>query len=78
MQERLQTLIAEILDLPTARITADLRRESTDAWDSMNHLRLITALEQAFGVQLTMDEIAGIESASQLEQIIRAHGGLLE
>lgn len=76
MDSRLQALIAEILDVPPSQIAADMRRRETETWDSMNHLRLITAVETAFAVRLTMDQIAHIESPRQLEQILRSRGAL--
>ncbi|HEX2459037.1 MAG TPA: acyl carrier protein [Vicinamibacterales bacterium] len=72
MNERLRALIAEILDIRPADIAADMARESTTQWDSLSHLRLITALEDEFGISLTMDEIAAIRTPRQLQAIIDA------
>jgi acyl carrier protein len=72
MNERLRALIAEILDMRPADIAADMARESTTQWDSLSHLRLVTALEDEFGISLTMDEIAAIRTPRQLQTIIDA------
>jgi len=77
MNERLKVLIAEILDMPPADIAPDMVRESTTEWDSLTHLRLITALEEEFGVALTMDEIVAIHTPQQLQTIIDSHGAPL-
>ena len=74
MNERLKALIAEILDMRPADIAADMARESTTQWDSLSHLRLMTALEDEFGVSLTMDEIAAVHTPRQLQTIIDAQG----
>ena len=74
MNERLRALIAEILDMRPADIAADMARESTTQWDSLSHLRLMTALEDEFGVSLTMDEIAAVRTPRQLQTIIDAQG----
>lgn len=76
MDLRLQAVIAEILDLEPAAVRDDMRREDTDAWDSLNHLRLVTAVESEFGVRLSLDEIGSVDSPRALEDLIRAHGGL--
>jgi acyl carrier protein len=76
LDSALQRLIAEILDVPPGEVRADMRREDTGAWDSMSHLRLVTAVESAFGVRFTMEEIATIGSPMELQQIIQSHGGL--
>ena len=57
-----------------ADIAADMARESTTQWDSLSHLRLMTALEDEFGVSLTMDEIAAVRTPRQLQTIIDAQG----
>jgi acyl carrier protein len=75
---RLHTLLAEFLELDPETLTDDTEREDTETWDSMTHLRLITAAEATFHVKLTMDEIAAVNTPRDLEQLIRAHGGLHE
>jgi acyl carrier protein len=70
MTKRLQSLIAEMLDLPEDEITADTRREDTESWDSLNHLQLVTAIEKEFGVKLSMDEIAATTTAGDLQRIV--------
>ena len=74
MNQRLQTLIADVLDLQSSEIGPDLRRADTAEWDSLNHLRLVTALEEEFGVRLTLDQIVQIQSVGQLDQILQQRG----
>mgnify|MGYP001142743029 CR=1 FL=1 len=70
MQERLRELIAAVLDLPPQEITPGMQRGEVAGWDSMSHLRLITAIEEEFGVRFTMDEIADLQTPAQLQQAI--------
>jgi acyl carrier protein len=74
MNERLQSLIAEILDIPVAEVVPDLLRTATEHWDSLNHLRLMTAFEEEFGIRLTMPQIAEIQSPGQLQQLLDERG----
>jgi acyl carrier protein len=78
MHAQFTDVLAEVLEVDPATVTDDLRREDVETWDSLTHLRLITALEATFHVQLTMDEIAAATTPRALEQFIRAHGGLHE
>jgi acyl carrier protein len=78
MHLRFRDVLAEILEVDPETVAEDMRREDTESWDSLTHLRLITAMEETFHVQLTMDEIAAANSPRALEQFIRAHGGLHE
>ncbi len=72
MNPRLAELIAETFDIPVASVTPELTRDEHPAWDSLNHLRLVTALEEEFGVQLSMDEIENTTSAAQLDALVGA------
>jgi acyl carrier protein len=76
MDARLRAVMAEILELEPAALHDGMRRQDTTTWDSLTHLRLMTAIESTFGVKLTMDEITAADTAQRLEQFIRAHGGL--
>lgn len=70
--KELKTLIADMLDVPEDQITADARRADIESWDSLNHLQLVTAVERQFSVKLSMDEIAGIETAGDLDALVAA------
>lgn len=70
MQPQLRTMLAEVLDIPLTHVTPALVRGETGAWDSLNHLRLMTAVEQEYGVSFTMDEIIGVRTPGDLEQAI--------
>jgi acyl carrier protein len=71
---RLRDLIAEILDLDPAQVVAHMRRSDTEAWDSLTHLRLVTAIESAFGAKFTMDEIANLQTPAELQRTLARCG----
>ncbi len=76
MHARVRTIVAEILGVDPASFGDDTRREEFESWDSMSHLRLITAVESTFGVHLTMEEIEALQSPRDVEDVVRAKGGL--
>ena len=51
---------------------ADLRREYEPRWDSLKHVEMIFALEDAFGIRMTEDEIGRLASASDIVAAIRS------
>ena len=73
MRDTLDQLIAEILDLDMTQVTDDLSPESAARWDSLNHLRLITAVEHAFEIRLSMHEIMSISNVARLRELIATH-----
>lgn len=70
MNERLRVLVAELLDLPPGEVTPEMRRADIETWDSLSHLRLITAIESEFGATFTMDEIAQLQTPGDMQRII--------
>ena len=62
MDERIRAIMAEILRLPAERIGADAAIGTVPNWDSTAHMRMMIALEDAFGVDL--DETRMVEMTS--------------
>ena len=83
--ERQQTMASE-LDYPQlAEVFADVLQyagplEATTSprevprWDSLQHIALVTAIERAFAITLSMDEIMEMRSAGAIEAVLRRHG----
>jgi acyl carrier protein len=69
-EDAFRTIVAECLEVPAIRVTASLVRRDTPEWDSLNHLRLITALESELGARFTMEEIASIETIADVMRIV--------
>lgn len=69
MTDAIDAEIAEILSLALGRpVTADenLARADEPKWDSLKHLEIIFAIEGAYGVAFSPDEIAAIAGAADL------------
>jgi len=75
VDEQIKELVADVLDLDEDEITAELSPDDTEYWDSMNHLRLVTALEEEFDIKLTMDEVQSIENVGDIYAVVKSHKG---
>jgi acyl carrier protein len=73
LNQKLAEVMADILDVAVGEVTPETVRDGHPTWDSFNHLRLMTAIEEEFGVQFSMDEIEGIETAGQLDALLSTH-----
>ncbi len=73
MNQKLADVIAETLEIKPSEVTPETERDGHPTWDSFNHLRLMTAIEEEFGVQFSMDEIEGIETFGQLDQLLAGY-----
>jgi acyl carrier protein len=43
-------------------------------WDSLAHMFFITKLEEAYGIELTGDEIAGMQTVGDIKKVITSKG----
>jgi acyl carrier protein len=60
MEERLLTIISEVLELPRDRIHLDLRADQVENWDSLCQLNLVSAVESGFNVTIPIEELDAI------------------
>lgn len=65
-EQRLRTVVVQTLRIPEARYRPDLQLGDLDEWDSVAHLELVAAIEQAFGVQLSADEMVELTSLEKI------------
>jgi acyl carrier protein len=70
--DRLRRIVAEVLGCDASALADDLKLATTDTWDSLNHLRIVTAAEEEFGIRLSMEEIQSIDTIATLASIVRA------
>lgn len=68
-------LVCDVIGADCDAVDSDTPREEVGEWDSLNHLRVITAVEQEFGITFLMDEIESIDCINRLEDLIVAHSG---
>jgi acyl carrier protein len=73
-QTRLEAIFREIFDDDSLQLGPEMNRENFEAWDSLGHIRLVSALEETFGVTFTLDEIEGMTSVSQILAVLAAKG----
>ncbi|MBA3562402.1 MAG: acyl carrier protein [Gammaproteobacteria bacterium] len=73
MHRTVEQIIAEVFEVDESSLSDDLTPETVDRWDSLNHFRLITALEQAFRIKLSMREIQSLESIGKIREVVDRH-----
>ena len=66
-------IMAAVFGLKAASIDAGASAENIEAWDSLQHLNLILALEQRFGIQLSVDEITNVNSYTSIVSLVSRH-----
>ena len=64
--------VAEVLNLRKDEIGIETRAADLEAWDSFGHVRIVLALEQLFGIELSMAEIEAADSIAGLTSVVEA------
>ena len=72
VEARIREVMAAILEVEPEGIDGGFAREGTASWDSLNHLRLVSALEEAFGVRFTMREVGELDGFHSIRDLIAA------
>lgn len=72
--ERLQPLVAETLQVAPDLITPETMDEDLPAWDSLGHVKLTMAIEQAFGVYVEVDDFGQLKSVPGILAYLQAQG----
>lgn len=62
IENRVRTTLADVLALDALKIDASTSNETVQEWTSMNHLTVVMALEEEFGINFTDDETVTLTS----------------
>jgi acyl carrier protein len=73
--ERLTPIFRDVFDdselVPVPTMTA----KDVSEWDSLNHIRLMVAVEKAFNLKFTTAEVSGFRDVGHLAETIQARSG---
>jgi acyl carrier protein len=73
MEDRIKTIMADILDVPMDMIQDGFGPDDTLSWDSMNNLRLVTAIEEEFNIKLSMDDINRMVDFGKVKTVLSGY-----
>jgi acyl carrier protein len=71
-ERRIREVMSQVLELDPASIHEDFSRADAPLWSSLNHLQMISALEEAFGITFTMKEVGEMERFDSIRRLIAA------
>ena len=74
MDGRLKALLADTLQIPEARVAEDLAMKDVETWDSLRHMELIAAIEKAYALDLTFEEIVSMQTVDQIRRVLSLRG----
>jgi citrate synthase len=59
-------VVARVLGCPPAAITTESAMKRTHKWDSLGHVSVVTALEEAYGVSISDDEMLALTTMKSI------------
>jgi acyl carrier protein len=60
--DQLQEIMATALELPAGAIRENSTMEEIEEWDSLGHVHIMVALEQAFDLYMNVDDFAELDN----------------
>ncbi|NEQ76183.1 MAG: acyl carrier protein [Okeania sp. SIO2C9] len=73
LEDKIKEIMTDILEIDDEEITDEFGPENAETWDSLNNLKMITALEEEFKITLTMDQIESMVNFSEIKKVISNH-----
>jgi acyl carrier protein len=68
--EQVRGVASDIFGVPADTITAESSPETIENWDSMQHLNLVLAIEEKFGVQLDPEDIEKMKNIGAVAMLV--------
>ena len=64
--KKVNEIFCDELDNDDIVLTDETTADDVEAWDSLSHVQLIVAIEQAFGIKFTSNEILSWNNVGEL------------
>lgn len=71
--ERARAILAAGLEIDANAIAEDASIMTLEAWDSLGHIRIITALEEIVGRELPPEKVAEVISLPEIAAVLGEH-----
>ena len=71
--EKYNSVFCENLNVTEDQL-ADLKYQGVELWDSVGHMTLVAALEDAFDIMLDTDDIIDLSSYEKGKEILKKYG----
>lgn len=72
MDQRIAEVFNAVFQLPPEQLSDSLTPQDVAGWDSLGHVRLVTQLQEQFGVEFEVDEIMRMETVGEIKKIVAA------
>lgn len=74
LTKRLTEVFRDVFDDDSIVITPATTADDIENWDSIEHITLIGAVEDEFGMKFKMGEVSGMNNVGEMMKLIAARG----
>jgi acyl carrier protein len=68
----LNEVFRDVFDDESITVTDETTSDDIDDWDSLEHINLIAAVEQQFGIKFSMGQIVTMKNVGEMVNIIES------
>ena len=72
---KMTSIFHDVFDNDEIVVTPSLTASDVPEWDSLSHVRLILAVQKAFGVKFSAAQIANLKNVGDLTELVRTKAG---
>lgn len=66
----MRTIFREELSISEEELVDSTAYNELEAWDSLTHLKIVSSIEEAFSIELEVDDIIGMENFGKAKEIV--------
>ena len=70
--DRLNEVFRDVFDDDEITVNEDTTADDIEDWDSLEHINLISAVEDEFGIRFKMGEVSSMKNVGEMLEIIKA------
>ena len=70
MEEKIRNVFGAVFQVPPEQVLDSLSPEDVSGWDSLGHVKLVTALQEEFGLEFEVDEVMSMENVGEIKKIL--------
>ena len=70
MDSKLREILANSLDIEPEELDDNASQKNISEWDSFALMAMVTALEEEFKIELTLEEIMEMQSLQKIKQVL--------
>ncbi len=68
--DKLNEIFRDVFDDDSITVNDSTNSDDIEDWDSLEHINLVAAVEQEFGIKFTMAQVLGMKNVGEMVDII--------